>query len=503
MTASTSGTATGLEDLVTKIVTFLTTDADLVAANQEWAVLRQERDNLASVAHNLTEQTSVQARRIRHGCRYDPRSLNIDSPNNTDGYVQASGYSAGVSYVRFQLRVAAEIDSVTITAPNVAGAQLSGVPRDFRLQYSDDDSSWTTALTVSGGAAYTQNESRDHSVGGTPGAHTYWRIIIDSVTSGTVLYWKSMLLLDASGDCKNHFGSEIIFQAPGNSGVDEIYTGIRSEYDAGNGWYNLFLNGYTGYDANETSWFEQPGALPGVSEPSPAENPMIPCWDSSMSYWLAANGRCVRIGVKVSTSFEGGYLGFILPYATPSQYPYPLAVGGSLVPQDTARGPEWRYSYNSYLHSVFTTPAGVGSSTLLDAASLYIRAPDGNWRHVCQRITTANPDAISAMTVSKTFPFGFSGPSAVVYPTGVHSTFTQDNALPYRELINGGYVIQPCIIVTRLPTPFVFGELEGVFIISGFSNSAENTTTLDSVNYIILQNASRNEVHEYWAMALP
>lgn len=503
MTASATGTATGLEDLFTDIVNFLTKDTDLVSASEKWTVMRQERDNLAGVAHNLTEQTSAQARKIVHGCRYDPRSINCDATNSTDGYVQCTGFSAGVSYIRFKLRTATRIDKVIIGAPAGGSRVLNGVPRDFKLQYSDNDSSWTTALTVSSGTAYTFNEYREHSVGGSPGSHLYWRIVVDSITSSTALYWKSMLLLDASGNVANHFGSEVIFKAPGSSGTDEIYTGIRSEYDVAQGWYNLVLNGYTGFDSDELSWFEQPGALPGFGMPVQAVNPMVPCWDTNMNYWFAASGRSFRFGVKVSTSFEGGYLGFILPYATPSQYPYPLAIGGSLMPTANARGQEWRYSYNYYKHSVFTTPAGDRSSSELDTATLYIRAPEGQWRHVCQRITSSDPDIISDMQVSDISPFRFTGPATVLYPTGVYSSSTVANSLPYRELLNGGYVLQPTIIITSIPSPFVFGELEGVFIISGFNNAAENTTVFNSVNYIIFQNVARTEVHEFWALALP
>ena len=77
----------------------------------------------------------------------------------------------------------------------------------------------------------------------------YWRIIIDSVQSGTTeVSWMSMLLLEADGTVANHFGSEAILKAPGNSGNEKIYTGIRSEYDSAAGWYNLFVNGSFGND---------------------------------------------------------------------------------------------------------------------------------------------------------------------------------------------------------------------------------------------------------------
>ena len=44
------GTASILEDLFGKIVSFLTTDAALVAASQQWQVLRQWRDNVVGIS---------------------------------------------------------------------------------------------------------------------------------------------------------------------------------------------------------------------------------------------------------------------------------------------------------------------------------------------------------------------------------------------------------------------------------------------------------------------
>jgi hypothetical protein len=501
MTASATGTATNLEDLVTKIINFLTTDTNLIAANQEWVVNRQHRDGIVSVLTNMTESSSVQARRILHSCRYEPRSLNIDNTSNNESFTQCSNFIAGTSYVRFQLRTAKEIRNVRLRAPN-SGSETTNMIRNFRLQYSDNDSTWSTALTVTGAGAWGTHETRNFAVSSF-GSHVYWRIIIDSISSGTVVYWKNLLLQELDGTIANHFGSEVYFQAPGNSGTDEIYTGLRSEYDSSNGWYNLFLNGYTGFDPSVNEFFDQPGSLPGYNSTTKMEVAMIPCWNQSMNYWFAASGRAFKFGVKVSTSFEGGYMGFILPYATPNQYPYPLAIGGSLIPSETARGPEWRYSYNNYKHSVFTTPASITISTTPNGSTLYLRTPDGEWRSFGSRGTSSDPNRITTMDVPSAFPYIPTGAAAIVWPTGILDFSAPNGALPERDCLGGGYILQPCILLTRTPSPQVFGELEGVFIISGFNNAAENTTVFNSTNYIIFQNVARTEVHEFWALALP
>lgn len=500
------GTASNLEDLFGKIVSFLTTNATLVAASQQWQVLRQFRDNTAAISTNLVESATYNARRILHTFRYEPRSIGMNDPTSTTGYFSGTSYVAGTSQVTMTLRQARAVATVCIVAPGTSG--LTQTIRNFRLQYSDDNSSWTTALTVNSSPTYMAQERKDWAVPGTPGSHLYWRIIIDSrqdnSASGNVT-WQSLMLLQSDGTVANHFGSEVILKATGTSGTDAIYTGIRTEYDVANGWYNLFLNGYTGYDPNEMSWFKQPGAIPAYNITPNFMVPMVPCWNASMPYWFRATGRCFVFGVKVSTNFEGGYLGFILPYATPSQYPYPLAVGGSLIPQDYDRATTWRYSYNHYRHSVFPIPgcSGDPQSTTQQDATLYLRTPDGTWQSFAQRYDTSGASALREMTQSLSYPFALSGCRAGVWPTTVRTTpSTSSRRRDYREVLGGGYVLQPLVLHQRLPAPVVFGELDGCLAISGFSNASENTTTYNSVNYTIFQNVSRTEVHEYWAMAL-
>lgn len=500
------GTANNLEDLFGKIVSFLTTNATLVAANQEWEVLRLHRDNIAAYTTNLTEPTVTSGvdapyRRSIQTFRYDPRSLNTDDENaERRANFYATNFSSGVSHVTWQFRTAREVKTVRLRAP-LYNSHLSSMLRNFRLQYSDDGSTWTTALTVNASTPFSLGEVRDYAVPGTPGSHLHWRILMDSVQSGSrSVSWMSMLLLEADGTVANHFGSEVIFKARGNSGTEAIYTGIRCEYDATVGWYNLFLNGYTGFDPNEQSWFKQPGALNGYGMPYTCAVPMVPCWDNTMPYWFAASGRSFRFAVKVSTNYEAGYLGYILPYATPGQFPYPLAVGGSLVPQTSNRGAEWRYSYVSSRHGC---PAGPGVDDTPNRegrwATLYMRNPDGEWSYFGNR--GSQSESIYGPTQSYYAPYVPDGAWRCVWPHAMNDQWSSGK-LPYRECLGGGYLLQPCILMQRAPYPAVFGELEGTYVISGFGNSPENTTTWNGKTVVVFQNAYRNTVHEFWAMSL-
>lgn len=497
------GTASDLEDMFGKIVNFLTTDATLVAQGQEWEVLRLRRDNLAGITTNITESTAATSvRKIAHTFRYDPRTLNTNSQVNADSVFTASGFVAGSSYFRVQMKQAREVKTIRLKC-GPSGYQ-NYMPRSFRLQYSDDGTSWTTALTVTDAPVFQQNERRDFSVTGTPGAHLYWQIILDALQFGSTMGWSEFLMLESDGTVANHFGSEVLLKARGNSGLDEIFTGIRSEYDAALGWYNLFMNGYVGYDANEPSWFLQPGALPGPEAAYPRAVPMVPLWNAAMPYWFVASGRSFRFAVKVSTNYEGGYLGFFLPYATPNQYPYPLAVGGSLVPTDNARSTQWRYSYVNERHGVFPGPGGASTNNSEGGDStLYMRTADGEWGLVSNRPAGgAGSESVYPPSQNSDIPFTPSGNWRCVWPHAVITTGTSTPLRPFRECLGGGYMMLPCIILQRGPYTAAWGELEGTYIISGFQNAAENTTTYNGKTHVVFQNAYRNAISEFWALSL-
>lgn len=501
------GTASNFEDLFGKIVTFLTTNAALVAANQQWQVLRQRRDNILLHTSNLADAASGTPRMMQHTFRYDPRSLNFNNPAASDaGSYFGNNWSSGVSHNTWRLRQAREVAAVRLIAP-LSSANLNILPKSFRLQHSIDSVTWTTALTVTNAAGFLSGEMRDFAVPAATGVQEYWRILWDATQSSTTtgyICWAGVLLLQSDGTVANHFGSEVIFKALGNSGTEAIYTGIRSEYDSAAGWYNLFVNGYTGYDPNVLSWFLQPGALPGYGAAYPKTSPMVPCWDAAMPYWFSASGRSFRFGIKVSTNYEGGYLGFILPYATPGQHPYPLAVGGSLVPNSANRSANWRYSFVGYEHGVFPAPgADTGSQNETIRSTLYLRDVGGEWRHFANRpnaggITTEGIQGFSSNYVP---PFQLAAGFRSVWPHCENDKWSSGR-LPYRECLGGGYIMQPCVLLQRIPSLMVYGELEGVYSTSGYQNTAENTATYAGKTHVVFQNAYRNTAHEFWALSL-
>jgi hypothetical protein len=49
-------------------------------------------------------------------------------------------------------------------------------------------------------------------------------------------------------------------------------------------------------------------------------------------------------------------------------------------------------------------------------------------------------------------------------------------------------------------TPNVYGELDGVFALTGFGNGAENTVTIGGVVHYVVQNVFRTDQLDYFAI---
>ena len=55
----------------------------------------------------------------------------------------------------------------------------------------------------------------------------------------------------------------------------------------------------------------------------------------------------------------------------------------------------------------------------------------------------------------------------------------------------------PTVILSRENDGNDYGEIEGVFAVSGFANAAENTITDNGQVYDVFQNSNRTDVPDY------
>ncbi len=165
------------------------------------------------------------------------------------------------------------------------------------------------------------------------------------------------------GWASDHAEQYVILCGPGSAGTDEIYVTMRTFADDVADYHNLLFYGSTGYIASPRQLINKSTSV------------CMPLWNSIIPYWLAVNGRRIVLSAKISTVYTSAYAGFILPYATPTQYPYPLLIAGSSYHSQVQWSDDRRY-YRSIADpgsssSISTGPGGY--------SSMYLLHPSGTW----------------------------------------------------------------------------------------------------------------------------
>lgn len=233
---------------------------------------------------------------------------------------------------------------------------------------------------------------------------------------------------------------ELILKGVGYTGDEEIFVGFRTYQNAAADYYNLVAAAFTGYVASNT-FDTQPGAmLSGV----PAHNNRI-------DYWLTLNPQRIALGMKVGTPvYEHAYVGKFLPYARPSQYPYPVISAGMLDGAAATR-------FSEITHSMPYKGA---------RSNMRQRFNDGVWKQPeCYPWNNAN----------------LAGATAQLRDTNTRYPLTRIELSD----ANG-----------------IYGVLDGVLHISGFNNATENTVVIGDSTWIVLQDVARTGFNDYIALRM-
>lgn len=243
-------------------------------------------------------------------------------------------------------------------------------------------------------------------------------------------------------------GNELILKGPGLAAADEIYVGIQTFYSTPSDYFNWTLMGATGYVSGNLFT-----AQPGISTLK-----YTYLWNSSIPYWFVGSGRRLIVVAKISTVYQMAYLGLILPYTLPGQWPYPLAVGGTGT-VSTLRWSSVADSHTAFWAGYITSP-------------LDLRLGSGTWVHpVDNGSVRLSPD------------YNQAGPSTLITCPG------------------GDYPILPKVIASSSPIN-TYGELDGVFHTSGYSAASEDTVTVGTDDYLIVQDVFRTGIKNFCAVKL-
>jgi len=251
-------------------------------------------------------------------------------------------------------------------------------------------------------------------------------------------------------------GTQVYMKGQGLAGLDEIYVGIRAYEVPASARYNFELYGSWGYVAGRSF-----NNMPMANGPLSTLYPFVHLWNDALPYWLSVNGRRIICAVKVGTVYQHFYLGFINPPATEAQYPYPLMVAGM------SANNTFNYSSGTDVHSYWVNPGGGGVGNLA--------MPGGG----CGRIT--------AISSTDTIP------SLKAY-SPIHGKRGNIITCPDET-----YMLFPIYIVSDEFLE-VYGQIDGIFQISGYNNASENTLTIGGVEYTVLQDLSRTGYTSFCAM---
>jgi hypothetical protein len=418
------GTAAGHGDLMRKLHAFL---------SAEWDVMRWVP------AAPLAGQPYLSS------SQYDGTTPPSEAFNGVvsgdDGWRTFSGLHVP-SWIRVQFDDKTEVVEIKVRS---WATNPTRAPMDFALQYSDDDTAWTTHASYTGQTAWGANEVRTFTAPGGQ-SHAYWRLYI-TANNGDANYTEinEIEMRDTVGGTNLALSSlipELIVRGPGLSSSDEIFVGMQRYASSTSDWFNWRIRSFIGY-VPENTFAMQPGA----SSPR-----AIALWDQSIPYWFVRNGRRFIVVAKISTVYEALYGGFILPYATPAQFPYPIMVGGTLASDSGTR-----WSDTSAGHSAFA----------FSPASLALRNVVGS--HI-------SPD---------------------LWPSTMASGATLYN---YRPAPGDSYPLFPIELEDGGPNRY--GYMHGVYFVPGYAAAVEDVINISGTDYLMVQNVFRNGVRNYFAVRL-
>lgn len=261
-----------------------------------------------------------------------------------------------------------------------------------------------------------------------------WAIETVDNSGGTLAYHKVLVdikaLAEANGWVTQRWVNtgddwELILKGEGLSGQEEIFIGFKAYHSVSADYYNLAGATMVGYVPGNP--FE---GQPGISVSG------IPCHNNAVTYYLACNAQRIagvfKVGIPV---YEHFYFGKFFPYARPGEYPSPLVSAGMLNGASATR----------FSNTVHSFPYKGGGAPHY----LHVRKQDGAW---------VTPHSWPWEDINGQWHF-LAGPA---------------NANNQRCIAPRGNQYTPLRVLLYERRANVYGELDGVFQVSGWNNGTEN-----------------------------
>lgn len=285
------------------------------------------------------------------------------------------------------------------------------------------------------------------------------------------------IIWDASGVANPENPTDILLRGPGLAGQDQVYVGMRAVTQTANDRHWFEMRGSTGPLSSARTYYDHIRTTPEMTR--------IFTDLGTMEYWMIANGRRFAMVLKISTVFQSMYAGLFLPYATPDAYPYPLYIGGNAGPTGQSQSvSSWR-TEGTY-HTSYVYPNWSNTSQNVDSMAWMIN-PSGEW-------IAGKNGLYQNPAYSPGDHWGGNVESNSYYnPRAIHSLML--------DALGGGRLLTPITLLRNDPSQ-TYGILDGIFVVSGVANAAENIIQHDGVDHLVVQNTFRTTFYDYFAMAL-
>ena len=279
---------------------------------------------------------------------------------------------------------------------------------------------------------------------------------------------------------------ELIVQLPG-SGTDEIIFGMKCFTDTANDNFAWELQGYTGYSSS-LNFYEQPGAIQSYWPCLPLHQ-NTPADSNTIEYWFTINTRRFTVTAKIGSTYQQAYMGFILPYGIPEQWPYPMLIGGSTFFESNISAANALKPYRFSVTDWKVAPYWYNKNLNDNQGQACLREPGGTYR----RFRTQN--------FSSSIPSEHNGKWTGTWPYLEVDTDNYNGFDAFRTTLDGSYTLQPVMFVDG-QTVNIYGELDGLKHVSGFSNSPENIITVGSQDWLAVPAVFRTGINEFIALEL-
>jgi hypothetical protein len=359
--------------------------------------------------------------------------------------------------------------ALTIVEYAIMGALTTTYsPKTWTFEYWDGDS-WEVLDTRTNITGWGAGETKTFTIS-SPVSATRVRLNITVGNSTSYLQLDAVHLRTAAGGVDQAM-SQYIWEAPGNDGGSAILVGAHAFQRTDVDYFDWELCAFTGFSA-ELPFYQQPGYHGRL---------WLPLLNSSIAYWFVADGRHAKVVAKVGTQYETAYLGFLEPYFTPEQLPYPIALGGSLALGTTQ--PYWnnvgfRHSNSTNAHRAFTHSDGNVANDLYYSEAR-ARRLDGTWA----AFFASHADVFTSPAADEGW----------LWPLSQGMTNLD-------VCIDGSYALFPVVLSDS--TPNHWGQFAGVSVLTGQGLSAETLIRIGAVDHLAVPNITRTDRNDYLAVRL-